>query len=188
MARAYRGWLWIGLGSVLVAVALLHPLASDAARLRGNADTATGVIAGPDQPVAAARGEQFHPAIYGNLVAWQDTRNRLSVDIYGCDLSTGREFPICTAPGDQERPAVYRETVMWDDSRSADQTGSDIYGYDLSTGQESPICTAPGNQFHPTRDGDVVVWEDERNGPAADIYGYEVSTGSEFPVCTAAGW
>ncbi|NMC76400.1 MAG: hypothetical protein GYA60_03795, partial [Candidatus Methanofastidiosa archaeon] len=37
---------------------------------------------------------QQRPAIYGDIVVWEDNRNGNS-DIYGYNLKTGQEFPIC---------------------------------------------------------------------------------------------
>jgi len=153
---------------------------------------AASTQAGGDPAVCAdvSPSWQYAPAISGDIVVWQDSRNMKvsGWDIYGYDLATGEEFPVCTAPGKQEAAAIDGKVVVWQDERTLDATGSDIYRRDLETGEEYPVCTAPGNQSRPGVDGRFVIWEDWRNfsvtGP--DVYAYDLTTGDEFPVCTAA--
>ncbi len=154
-------------------------------------DRATqGYAAGPAFLVCASPGLQLFPAISGDIVVWQDSRNMPSSgwDIYGYNLATGEEFPICTAPGNQTDPAISENVVVWTDERD-ETTGSDIRGLNLDTGEELAICVRGGSQNKPAIDGDYVVWEDWRDfaktGP--DIYGRELPTGREFPICTAFG-
>jgi len=91
--------------------------------------------------------DQYYPAIYGDIVVWWDERNtyerqevvwrKENFDIYGYDLSTGREFPITTAQNDQVHPSIYGNIVVWTDYRNCYEkkigsiiikTNADIYG------------------------------------------------------------
>ncbi len=134
-----------------------------------------------------ASGPMLEPAVYGDIVVWQDrrryTRDNPDSDIYGYDLSTGREFPICRNPQAQSQPAIYARTVIWQDDRSGNP---DIYGCNLESGDEFPICTDPSAQRDPVIWGDTVVWVDNRNGNL-DIYGYDLRRGYELLICAAAG-
>lgn len=131
--------------------------------------------------IGTATSSQNYPAIYGNIVVWQDSRNG-NYDIYGKNLSTGQEFAICTAANTQSSPAIYGDVVVWHDSRNGN---NDIYAKNLSTGQEFAVCTAENNQEVPVIYDDIVVWQDVRNGNY-DIFGKNLSTGVEFAVCTDA--
>jgi beta propeller repeat protein len=61
--------------------------------------------------------DQQNPAIYGNIVVWEDFR--YGKDIYGYDLVTSTEFPICAAPYWQENPAIYGNIVVWEEIDSS---------------------------------------------------------------------
>jgi beta propeller repeat protein len=121
---------------------------------------------GTEFPICTHPGYQTWPAIYGNIVVWQERRN-FNWDIYGYDLSTGTEFPICTHMGLVWKPEIYGNIVVWWDYRNFNV---DIYGYDLSTGTVFSICTHPADQEWAEIYGNIVVWRDERNGNG-DIYG-----------------
>jgi beta propeller repeat protein len=83
-------------------------------------------------------GVQRLLAISGDIVVWQDNRNG-NWDIYGYDLSTGKEFPICDYRYSQcypqvtyvqENPGIFSIVVVWYDDRGKD---IDIYGAKLET-------------------------------------------------------
>ncbi|MBU7012960.1 MAG: hypothetical protein HXS46_19940, partial [Theionarchaea archaeon] len=82
-----------------------------------------------------SESDQKYPAIYDNIVVWQDSRNG-NVDIYGYSLSTGEEFPITTNRNPQHSPAIYENIIVWQDNRNGNW---DIYGYDLSTSTEFQV-------------------------------------------------
>ena len=125
---------------------------------------------------------QWYPAIYGNIVVWEDHRNSSSFvdyrDIYGYDLVTKEEFQITEDPSFQEKPAIYGNTVVWEDYRNGNY---DIYGYDLVTKEEFQITEDTSNQKLPAIYEETIVWADNRNGNY-DIYGYDLSAGKEFPI------
>ena len=125
---------------------------------------------------------QWYPAIYGDIVVWEDHRNSSSFvdyrDIYGYDLVTKEEFQITEDPSFQEKPAIYGNTVVWEDYRNGNY---DIYGYDLVTKEEFQITEDTSNQKLPAIYEETIVWADNRNGNY-DIYGYDLSAGKEFPI------
>ena len=60
---------------------------------------------GEEFQIAAGPSGQGNPAIYGEIVVWDDHRNG-NWDIYGYNLSTGEEFQITTDSSDQGLPAI----------------------------------------------------------------------------------
>ncbi|HZK71058.1 MAG TPA: hypothetical protein VFD03_05995 [Clostridia bacterium] len=56
-------------------------------------------------------GSAGSPAIFGNKIVWEDTRNGKS-DIYMYDLSTKKESQITTS-GSTRSPAINGNTVVW---------------------------------------------------------------------------
>jgi len=135
-------------------------------------------------PITTELHEQWCPAIYGNIIVWEDWRNGgwPNLDIYGYDLITSTEFQITTIPAteywQQRSPAIYGNTVVWQDDRNGNY---DIYGYNMLTNQEVRITTDPNNQYTPAIYGNIVVWNDYRNGNG-DVYGYHLITKKEFPI------
>ncbi|MBU7017302.1 MAG: hypothetical protein HXS44_07310 [Theionarchaea archaeon] len=73
---------------------------------------------------------QYNPAIYENIVVWEDDRNG-NTDIHGYNLSTQEEVPICTDPSDQSTPAIYSDIVIW---VHESEGKTDIYGRNISSG------------------------------------------------------
>ena len=127
------------------------------------------------------------PAIYGNIVVWQDYRNAkdandYNADIYGYDLSAKKEFAITTAPGRQAKPTIAGNLVAWADYRNepdqAKGVNSDIYGFDLASKHEFPVYLGPGTQDAPTIGGTTVIYEtnpDVTGGGAWSINGVAVT-------------
>jgi len=131
---------------------------------------------------------QKNPAIYGDIIVWQDSRNG-NWDIYGYDFSRpegDREFPIATGERNQTNPAIYGTIVVWEEEitensgkedNGDEKVNSDVFGYDFSRPEgerEFPIATGEGNQYDPAIYEDIVVWTDTRNDDG-DIYGRYLS-------------
>lgn len=72
-------------------------------------------------------GTADNPAIYGNTVVWQDTRNA-NYEIYALDLSNKKETRI-TMSGSAENPSIYGDKVVY--LRDSSPLGN-IYMYDLT--------------------------------------------------------
>jgi len=121
--------------------------------------------------------------VSGDYVVWSDNRNE-ALDIFGYQISTGKEFAISTAAGDQVFPQISGDYVVWEDHRDGN---ADIYGFQISTKSEFVISAAAKNQRFPQIDGDYVVWHDQR-GSDTDVYAYRISTATaDIPVATGAG-
>jgi beta propeller repeat protein len=89
-------------------------------------------------PVCTDANEQRAPAVSGNIVVWQDTRNG-NWDIYGYDISTQTEFQITDNAADQEYPDISGYTVVWEDNRNGQ---TDVYATILY-GAQVPKCLSP---------------------------------------------
>ncbi|MBU7017772.1 MAG: hypothetical protein HXS44_09695 [Theionarchaea archaeon] len=117
-------------------------------------------------------GVQHFPAIYGDIVVWEDDRNR-NWDIYGYDLSTHEEFQITTDKSDQTSPAIYGNIIIWKDKRAMDA----IYGYNLATQQEFLITTSVVRSSLSLYEN-IIVWA----GSGSRVYAYNLLTQEEFLI------
>ncbi len=161
-------------------------------------------------PIIEEPHNQFHPAIYGDYIVWEDDRDG-NVDIWCRCLSTEKDFPITDSKNDQLSPAIYENTVVWMEKRIHEIDGKeyivssidyfhikreeyhnwDIIIYEISEKNEKtslkkeiPTTTRKGDQQFPAIFENYVVWQDNRNGNW-DIYGYNISTDQEFRITTS---
>jgi beta propeller repeat protein len=116
--------------------------------------------------ITTSSRNQHLPAIYGNIVVWEDWRNG-NADIYGYDLSTGEEFQITSEPYDQKNPAIHGKRVVWVQREK-------IEGYDLLTKTFFSIPVDTEEPENPAIYGDVVVWENIHDN--LGIHGYNLQT------------
>lgn len=123
------------------------------------------------------------PAIYGDKVVWQDSRNHFgnqgTDDVYMYDISTKKETRITTpTDGLGGRPDIYGDRIVWFDWRN----GRHIYVHNISTYNRSKISVNESAST-PLIYGDKVVWQDWRNGDW-NIYMYDISTSKETRITT----
>ena len=123
--------------------------------------------------------DQTNPAIYGDIVVWQDERNG-NWDIYRYNLETQKEFPITENREDQIHPAIYKNIIVWEDTRDRRRG---IYWYNFSTEEGGFVSPAQYAQSYPAIYGTVVVWREYRY-PYYYIYGYDLSIGKELSIAT----
>jgi len=117
--------------------------------------------------ITSNNSTQMGPAIYGNRIVWDDSRNggngdywdpTGNWDIYMYDISTSTETRITTNESCQINSAIYGDKIVWQDDRNGNW---DIYMYDLSTSTETRITTNESNQSEPAIYEDKIVWVDE---------------------------
>jgi beta propeller repeat protein len=126
-------------------------------------------------------GTANSPAIYGNTIVWQDSRNG-NWDIYIQDLSNNKQIHT-TNQSNQTEPAIYNNNVVWVDFRNG---GSEIYMQDLSTSKQTRI-TKGGESFVPAIYGNRIVWDmyaanDDESW--YDLYMYDFSTKKQTKIPT----
>ena len=158
------------------------------------------VTTGIDKYIYPTLGNQSNPAIYGNVIVWQDDTSG-HWQILGYKVPN-RSDPIApdiyilypTSTADQINPSIYQDKIVWQQYNTT--TGNwDIYLYDflisgdaaMPEGKETTQITTNGaNHINPYVNGNYIVWQDNRNGNW-DIYAYDLSTGAEIPICTSTG-
>lgn len=123
--------------------------------------------------------DQDYPSIWGNIIAWHDSRNGNS-DIYAYNIAAAQESRITTDAANQFYPDVSASIITWDDFRNGTW---DIYYYNLGTGVESYVVIDPAGQSGSAASGYRVVWTDTR-AANADIYYKDVSTGASKAIIT----
>ncbi|AAM03932.1 cell surface protein [Methanosarcina acetivorans C2A] len=126
------------------------------------------------------------PAIYGDIIVWQDWRNGYSnSDIYMYNVSSDKETQITTNESKQCKPVIYKDIIVWEDWRNG-YSNPDIYMYNLSTHTETQITNNDSYQSDPAIYGDIIVWMDYRNfnprGLVSEIYVYNLSTCKETQI------
>jgi beta propeller repeat protein len=175
---------------LLVAFAAVMLGATQIAGIAGVGPVAA-VRAGSEAPVTQAQNAQESPAVFGDVVVWQDDRDSASTeqDIWMKDLATGVESPVTQAQHEQSEAAIFGDIVVWQDDRDSASTGLDIWMKDLATGIESPVTQAQHEQSEAAIFGDIVVWTDERDAATtgSDIWMKDLTTGVESPVTQADG-
>jgi len=182
--RGPRGGHGTGVLSLVTLLGLLS-LALASSILLASPAFASGPRVIEELPICTVAGDQWSPVVSGDSYVWEDTRNG-DYDIYGYNVTSGKELRVCLAAGDQTEPEISRGVVVWQDNRNG-RTNDDIYGYNLTTGRGFAVCTQDDGQWDPAISRNIVVWQDHRS-PADDIYGYNLTTKTEFPICVAAGY
>jgi beta propeller repeat protein len=111
------------------------------------------------------KANQQSPSISGDMVVWQDWRNQATsgLDIYGYDLTTGKEFPVVVKPGPDSAPRISGQWVVYLEPTTQGKDLADLHAHSLKTGEDFPIgiIPAPNNASNGTYhaiDGDKVAW------------------------------
>ena len=65
-------------------------------------------------PICIQIGGQAGPEIAGAMAVWTDNRKG-NLDIFGKNLSTGREYAICTNDAQQDNPSVTKYALAGED-------------------------------------------------------------------------
>ncbi len=128
--------------------------------------------------------QQTAPAISGNRLVWQDTRNSGQPDIYTCLYDPASRqcqsvLRVTTESANQVNPAVSGNRIVWQDYRSG---APDIWLYDVAAIPPLRQLTSdPAVQRYPAIAGNTagnwIVWEELHAD--YDIYGchYDPVTG-----------
>lgn len=127
-------------------------------------------------PVSTQFGGQAGPEIAGAMAVWTDNRKG-NLDIYGRNLSTGRDYAVCTNGSQQDNPSVtryvtaggkVRYVAVWVDKRNhADGDASDIYGRDITRRRNFVVSRSAAIKWFPEIVDRWVIWieADDAAGP-----------------------
>jgi beta propeller repeat protein len=135
---------------------------------------------GKEFPVCIAAGEQVHPSVSGDVIVWQDGRDRTAAspgewNIYGYDVGTQREFIVTDTAGPQTDPVVSDDVVVWTDGPHADGRSA-IMGCDLHTRRVFQISDDEGAYTSPSISGRTVIWNAQRgDGTQLAVYGATIA-------------
>lgn len=139
----------------------------------------------PAVPVSPSNFAQWYPAVSGSVVVWAEDRGLgTGLDIYGFDLSQGREFSICTASGEQNHPDISGRLVVWQDA-SKGTSDMDIWAFDLDKGTLFPIATDGNNDQYPAVSGCRAVWQRGNSGNF-DIYMAQIPSPRSIAILSPA--
>ena len=121
-------------------------------------------------------GGQAGPEIAGAMTVWTDNRNG-NLDIYGKNLSTGRDYAVCTNTAQQDNPSVTRlvtdagrvqYVAVWVDKRNhSGGDSTDIYGRDITARRNFLVARSATIKWYPEIVDNWVIWieADDPAGP-----------------------
>jgi len=135
------------------------------------------------------------PDVSSNMVVWIDWRNRKSsdVDIYGYDLTTGKEFPVVTRPGPNSNPKISGQWVVYVEPVNQSPAIVDLRAHSLETGDDFSIGFIPAtlDSWSGTRyriDGDKVAWtKNEASGQYA-LHLYDLTLRTDRTLTEPSIW
>ena len=145
-----------------------------------------------EAPVVVDPADQVNAAISGQVVVWQDFRNKsfgcpnaqncISADIYARNLGTGVEQRLSLTSNAMD-PDIDGNLVVWRDW----STGK-IIVHDLAAGTQLNASTLGGTiqMVKPAVSGQIVVWADYRNSNEyGDIYMRDLTQPADVAVSVA---
>jgi beta propeller repeat protein len=174
--------------TTLVPLVAVVALIAAAAVAHGGLTPAASVRPGSLLPVVARTDNQYQPAVFGNLIAWTDTRSG-DGDIYAREMDTGPETPVVVETEGQSTAVAFGKRIAWIDSRysGGSMFESDIFMRDLAEGVETPVTTDPGLERTGDLFGDHLVWYTDALMPISDIHVTDLSNGSTRPIVELDG-
>lgn len=101
---------------------------------------------------------QYHPAIYGNMVAWQDNRNG-QVDIYGYDLLRNTEVRITDTSENEARPYLDGSWLVCEEDSLGPLTGN-LRLVHLPSLRAVPLTRSTTAKTRAALASGVAVWQD----------------------------
>lgn len=126
----------------------------------------------PAFQVPASGGNQYQPAVAGDLLVYVDEGPNRTGNVVRLSLSQGYSSPVSPVNALQVRPAVSSRLIAWEDQRDP-ASGTDIWVHDNLLGGEWSI-TGPGAQRRPRTSGTLVSYLDDAAG---NVKIYDLASG-----------
>lgn len=102
---------------------------------------------------------QFHPAVFGHWIVWQDTRHGV-LDIYGYDLLREAEVRLTDTPENEALPLLEGYWMVTEEDGAGFGTGN-FRLVNLEAGVSAPLTNAPTPKAHPGIAAGHFVWLEE---------------------------
>jgi beta propeller repeat protein len=105
---------------------------------------------------------QYHPAIFENMIVWQDNRAG-QVDLFGFDLLRNAEVQLTSSPENETRPFIDGEWVVAEE----DSLGASIQNIRLvhmPSGKVVPLTRTLTFKSRPSLTDGAIVWQDDSAG------------------------
>lgn len=99
---------------------------------------------------------QFHPAIFGDWVVWQDTRNGV-LDIYGYDLLRDSELRLTETPENEAQPYLNGFWLITEEDGAGVGTANFRLRH-LESGAAAPLTNTPSEKAAPGIAAGNFVW------------------------------
>jgi beta propeller repeat protein len=128
---------------------------------------------------------QYHPVIYGNWIAWQDTRNT-EVDIYGFDLLRNAEVRITSTPENETRPYLEGSWLLCQEDSLGPLT-SNVRLIHLPSLRAVPFTRSLTMKDRPALAAGKAVWLDTRTNLSSVLASDVPSLQAVFQNLNAVG-
>ncbi len=102
---------------------------------------------------------QFHPAVFGHWIVWQDTRHGV-LDIYGYDFLRDAEVRLTDTPENEALPILDGYWMVTEEDGAGFGTGN-FRLVNLEAGVSAPLTNAPTPKSHPGIAAGHFVWLEE---------------------------
>jgi beta propeller repeat protein len=105
---------------------------------------------------------QYHPAIFDNMIVWQDNRAG-QVDLWGFDLLRNAEIQLTSTPENETRPFIDGEWVVAEE----DSLGANVQNIrlvNIPSAKVVPLTRSISFKSRPSLSGGQIVWQDDANG------------------------
>jgi beta propeller repeat protein len=105
---------------------------------------------------------QYHPAIFDNVIVWQDNRAG-QVDLFAFDLWRNTEIQLTSTPENETRPFIDGEWVVAEE----DSLGANVQNIRLvhiPSQKVVPLTRSLTFKSRPSLSGGAIVWQDDLAG------------------------
>jgi TolB protein len=143
-----------------------------------------GSLPGAETRISTSIGDEYDPALSGNLISYTSYRG-VDTDMWYYDLASGLETQVTSAVGNQELSDVRDGLIVYTDLETLD-----IMLYDPATALTTNLTPERPVSINPCIGDGIVAWEDVSQG-SQEIFARHLATGelrqaSNSPCCVDA--